>query len=106
MSTPTASPIAALVVECFAPASDGPQAISAADCVAAACAGLKITYLGALIVPDDELAFHVFGASDVATVLEASNRAGLRVERIVRSVLLVAVESERTVAYATSEIGP
>jgi hypothetical protein len=106
MSTPTGSPIAALVVECFAPASDGPDAIGAAHSVAAACDGLKITYLGALIVPDDELAFHVFAGNDGDSVLEASKRAGLRVERIVRSVLLVAVEPDRTVAHATSEIGP
>lgn len=99
MRRPTANPILALVVECFAPASDDADTRGVAERVAAASAGAGITYLGALISPDDELAFHAFETSDVDTVLGVSNRAGLRVERVVRSVLLVSVQPERSIAH-------
>lgn len=102
------------LVECFAPAlGDGPSseaALASAACAEMRTAQIEVAYLGALIVPGDELAFHVFAAADAAVVLEASRRAHLRVERVVRSVavweaLPIAVEPERSVAHTPGEIG-
>jgi hypothetical protein len=118
------NPRAVFLVECFAPASDQDDPNEAADRVGAACADLRadvdIAYLGALIVPDDELAFHVFAAANADVVLEASRHASLRVERVVqcvavcrpaaralaRQVLAIPVEPERPIAHAPGEIGP
>jgi hypothetical protein len=100
------------LVECFAPGSAVSGSVKTAGQVAAACVGLQTGYLGALVVPEDELAYHVFAAGDAEVVLEASRRAGLSVERIVRSVaifqepLAVAVQPDRPLAHAPGEIGP
>jgi hypothetical protein len=124
MSEPHVSPRAVFLVECFAPASAQDDPIEAADRVGAACADLRaeadIVYLGALIVSDDELAFHIFAAANADLVLEVSRHASLRVERVVqcvavcrpparafaRQVLPVQVEPERPIAHAPGEIGP
>lgn len=124
MDEPDVSPRAVFLAECFAPASDQDDPIEAADRVGAACADLRaefdIAYLGALIVSDDELAFHVFAAANADVVLEASRHASLRVERVVqcvavcrpaarsfaRQVLPVPVEPEGPIAHAPGEIGP
>lgn len=82
---------AVFVAECYAPASGVDAAAAGLVRVGAACAdlraaGAEVVYLGALIVPDDELAFHIFVAPDAGDVQQASRRAGLRVERVVQSV--------------------
>ena len=113
---------AAFLVECFAPLSeeDPAEARLGEACAELRAAGVEVTYLGALVVPDDELAFHIFAAHDAGSVIEAGRRACLRVERVVpavaigfdealpaaRQVLPVAVEAERSVAHAPGEIGP
>ncbi len=113
------------LVECYAPASVTEASTAAADRVAAACAELRpanagVVYLGALMLPDDEVAFHVFRAANASAALEASGRAGLRVERVVQGVAIclgsvasarrqalpVGDEVERPVAHAPGEIGP
>jgi hypothetical protein len=100
------------LVECFAPVSAASGLVKTAEQIAAACTGLQIGYLGALVVPEDELAYHVFAAEDAEVVREASRRADLSVERIVRSVaifqepLAVAVQPDRPLAHAPREIGP
>ncbi|MGH2455593.1 MAG: hypothetical protein ACRDHD_04985 [Candidatus Limnocylindria bacterium] len=112
----------AFLVECFAPASEDALTAAAVGeaCAELRAAGVEITYLGALFVPDDELAFHVFAAPDAGSVIEAGRRAGLRIERVVPALALgfnearaaarlslpVAVEAERPVAHAPGEIGP
>ena len=125
VSEAKASRQAVFMAECFAPASGADASAAELDRVGAACAELRaagadVAYLGALMVADDELAFHVFTAPDAAGVQEASRRAGLCVERIVRSVavcferaapirrkaLSVGVEVERSIADAPGEIGP
>lgn len=125
---------AVFLVECFAPASEE----DAAGRVGEACAdlraeGVDVRYLGALVVPSDELAFHVFAAPDAGSVVEAGRRARLRVERVVpalapacassawsgpwrspsndaravaRQALPVVVEAERSAAHEPGEIGP
>ena len=113
---------AAFLVECFAPISEEGAAEARVDeaCAELRAAGVEVTYLGALVVPDDELAFHVFAAQDAGSVLKAGRRARLRVERVVpavaigfdealpaaRQVLPVAVEAERSVAHVPGEIRP
>jgi hypothetical protein len=120
-----AGPQAVFVAECYAPASSADASAAGSVRVSAACAelraaGAEVVYLGALVVPDDELAFHVFVAPDVGDVQQASRRAGLRVERVVQSVavcvgqapptthvsLPVGDQVERPVAHAPGEIGP
>jgi hypothetical protein len=120
-----AGPQAVLVAECYSPASSVDASAAGSVRVSAACAelraaGAEIVYLGALVVPDDELAFHVFIAPDAGDVHQASHRAGLRVERLVNSVavcfgrapltsrtsLPVGDQVERPIAHASGEIGP
>ena len=112
--------MAAFLAECFAPASDEHSAAARVGeaCAELRAAGVEVTYLGALVVPRDELAFHVFAAQDVDSVVEAGRRAFLRVERVVPAVAIayeapvarqglpVAVEAERSAAHVSSEIGP
>ena len=110
---------AAFLVECFVPTSAEDGSTRVAHGIRAACVDLRaqgadIAYLGALVVPDDEIAFHLFMAADAELVLEASRRAALRVERVVRSVAIcsgdelvpVTVEPERPLAHTPGEIGP
>jgi hypothetical protein len=113
---------AAFLVECFAPAS---ESVAPAGRVEEACAelrtaGVDVTYLGAVLVPGDELAFHLFAGDDAADVLEVGRRARLWVERVVpavaiavgeapplaRPALPVGVEADGSAAHAASEIGP
>ncbi len=120
-----ATPKPVFMVECYAAASGADASAAVVDRVRAACADLRtaeadVAYLGALVVPDDELAFHVFTATNADDVLEVSRRAGLRVERVMESVAIgfgkasparrqalpVGDESERPVAHAPGEIGP
>ena len=124
MNRPSSTPTAVFLVECYAPASVQAGACDVADRVDAACADLRATdvevaYLGAVVMPDDELAFHLFTAADAGAVLEASRRAALRVERVVPSLAichaepiptarqpLPVVEPDRPVAHEPRQIGP
>jgi hypothetical protein len=120
-----ARPQAVFVAECYAPASDTETTAAGLVRVAAVCADLRAAgadavYLGGVVVPDDELAFHVFVAPDADSARQASRRAGLRVERVMQSVavcfgqappssqvsLPVGEQVERSVAHAPGEIGP
>lgn len=93
------------LIECFAPAAGdgtGDGAGAGGDLLRDACADLRalgsdIDYLGALVVPHDELAFHVFVATDIAVVQEAGQRAGVSVERVVESVAIGPPPSGRIV---------
>jgi hypothetical protein len=115
---------AGFLAECYAPASEASDRAAATDRVAVACAelragGASIEYLGVLIVPDDELAYHVFSGADADVVSQAGSRAGLRVERVVpslavglvaprdspRHALPVAIKVDRPVGHPAGEIG-
>jgi hypothetical protein len=79
------------LVECYAPAGDGTSVEAVDGRIRAASgelhdAGRPVTYLGAMLVPQDEIAFHVFKARDAGPVREASIAAALVFERIVESV--------------------
>jgi len=81
------------LVECFAGAADDEAVAGARDRLRSACADLRssdtvIDYLGALLLPQDELVLHVFAASDADVVREVSRRGALRVERVVESVAI------------------
>jgi hypothetical protein len=58
--------------------------------VATAChdlqaTGEQIEYLGALVVPEDELVLHLLRATSLTSVRRAAIEAGLAIERIVES---------------------
>lgn len=79
------------LVECYAPGIDEPAVAAAAACAREVVArlvedGERLAYLGAVLVAEDEVVFHAFGANDPALVEQASREAGLRHERIVESV--------------------
>ena len=118
------TPRAGFLAECYAPASEAEDSATLADRVAAACAELRaggaaIEYLGVLVVPSDELAYHVFSGADAGVISQAGSRAGLRVERVVpslavglvapraspRHALPVAIEGDRPVGHPSGEIG-
>ena len=81
------------LVECYVPGLP-PEAMAevslrarrASDALRAE--GRRVAYLGAVVVPNDELVFHLFSAADVELVREAAQRAELAVERIVESIVV------------------
>jgi hypothetical protein len=79
------------IVECYGAGLDR-QAVAAAGGRALAAAadlrgeGWDVEYLDAILVPADEVVFHIFAAGDSAFVAAASIRAALPIERIVESV--------------------
>lgn len=54
-----------------------------------------IRYLGSLVLPEDEICFHLFEASSVASLLEASELAELEHERVVETIWIPAALSSR-----------
>jgi hypothetical protein len=79
------------VAECYSPAIDH-RAVRASGQRAAAAGeemrkqGRLVDYLGALLVPGDEVVFHLFAARSLSAVREASLRAGIEFERVVESI--------------------
>lgn len=89
------------LVECYLPSFDRSKATGAADRARAACAQIRedgwgAEYLGALHVPDDELVYHVFRATQPEAVRRAGTLARLGIERIVESIP-VAASQERVI---------
>lgn len=86
------------LVECFVPGSD-PAAVEAAGLRMTEAAaelraeGRDVEYLRAILVPGDELVFHVLAASDSEAVEEASRRAHVEFERVVESVAVDAPDA-------------
>ena len=79
------------LVECYTPGIRrkavevaGARALEAAAALQAE--GLSVEYVGALLVPVDEVVFHVFSSATVEAVREASKRAEVGFERVVESV--------------------
>ncbi len=86
-----AAAVRTFLVECYLPGVEEPDVAAAAQRARDAVTGLvregaQIEYLGAALIPQDEVVFHAFGASDAAVVARASREAELRFERIVESV--------------------
>jgi hypothetical protein len=89
----SASKTRTYLVECFAPRAvpeDVRAASKRADAASAEMLwnGSYVLYRGALLVASDEVVFHLFEASDIAAVRTAVDRAGLKAERIVESVVI------------------
>jgi hypothetical protein len=87
----TASPTRTYLVECYEPGVAPAQVESAGDRALTASAALRdegrdVEYFGAILVPGDEVVFHVFAAECAATVCAASARASMAYERVVESV--------------------
>jgi hypothetical protein len=79
------------LVECYAPGIERAEVESAADRALAASAelreeGREVEYVGAILVPEDEVVFHIFASESAGTVREASARASVEHERVVESV--------------------
>jgi hypothetical protein len=79
------------LVECYKPGLDRAEVEVAADRALGASAelceeGHKVEYVGAILVPGDEVVFHVFVSECECTVREASVRASVAYERVVESI--------------------
>jgi hypothetical protein len=79
------------VVECYSPAIDRPAVRSSGRRAAAETSEMRnqsrlVDYLGALLVPGDEVVFHPFAARSGTAVREATLRAGIEFERVVESI--------------------
>jgi hypothetical protein len=77
--------------ECYVPglrSTDVEKSVGLARAAAAELRdeGREVAYVRAIHVPDDEVVFHVFEASDGAVAREAARRSGLPFERVVESV--------------------
>lgn len=79
------------MTECYSPGIDQEAVASCGQRVKVAATelqgeGHEIEYLGALLVPGDEVVFHLFASSTPAAVREASLRAGIEFERVLESL--------------------
>ncbi|HEY7936215.1 MAG TPA: hypothetical protein VID26_03710 [Candidatus Limnocylindrales bacterium] len=81
------------MVECYAPgiqaidvAADGDRAQAAAEAMRRD--GRRIEYVRGLLIPLDEVVFHLFRAQDAGLVREAVSRAAVTCERIVESIVV------------------
>jgi hypothetical protein len=82
------------LVECFLPGVDRTAVELAADrsrrAASELCAaGTAVRYVGALLVPRDEVVLHLFRAESSAAVRDASHRAALTFERVVDAITVV-----------------
>jgi hypothetical protein len=81
------------LVECYSPGIVREEVESAAVRALDASAkmrgeGRSVEYVGALLVPADEVVFHVFASASAGDVREASSRAAVRFDRVVESIVL------------------
>ena len=79
------------MVECYSPAIELRDVERSGHRATAAAAELRkngrpVDYMGALLVPGDEVVFHLFAAKSLRTVREASMRAGVEFERVLESI--------------------
>jgi hypothetical protein len=79
------------LAECYLPGIDREAVASCGQRARAAASelngeGRQVEYQGALLVPGDEVVFHLFAASSSADVREASRRAGVEFERVLESL--------------------
>jgi hypothetical protein len=88
------------LVECYSPGIGREDVESAAERALDASAALRsegcsVEYVGALLVPADEVVFHVFASTSVGAVREASSRAAVPFERVVESVAVGSLQLRR-----------
>jgi hypothetical protein len=80
-------------VECYSPAIDRPAVEGSAALANRATAELRkrgdaVEYMGALLVPGDEVVFYLFRSPSPDVVREASDRAGIEFERVLESIAI------------------
>ena len=97
------------LLECYKPGLERAEVESATDRALAASAdlreeGRKVEYVGAILVPEDEVVFHVFAAESAATVREVSVRASVEYERVVESIAVGQLELRRNQAEPQPEL--
>ena len=96
------------LVECFVPGSDRQAVEAAGGRLQEAIAGLReegcdVDYVRAILVPGDEVVFHVVAAADAGVVRDASRRAEVEFERVVESVALDAQHVPTLISRRTEE---
>jgi hypothetical protein len=89
------------LVEWYAPDVARAEVEAAAARISASVAdpeseGQAIAYIGALLVPHDEMVFHLFTASSEAAVRDASLRAAVVFDRVVEAVPYLFANEGRT----------
>jgi hypothetical protein len=87
------------LVECFVPGLERAGIIADAERVRAASAaarqaGQSIEYVAALLMPTDEVVFHMFHSSSAAVVRDACTDAHVPFERVLESEFLAPVREE------------
>jgi hypothetical protein len=97
------------LLECYESGLERAEVESATDRALAASAelreeGRKVEYVGAILVPEDEVVFHVFAAESAAAVREASVRASVEYERVVESIAVGQLELRRNQAEPQPEL--
>ena len=97
------------LLECYKPGLERAEVESVIDRARAAAANLceegrKVEYVGAILVPEDEVVFHVFAAESADAVREASVRASVEYERLVESIAVGQLELRRNQAEPQPEL--
>jgi hypothetical protein len=87
------------LVECFVPGIERTDVVAAAERVSAAsavarAAGGAIEYVAALLMPADEVVFHLFRSASADAVREACARAELPYERVLATEYFAAAKGE------------
>jgi hypothetical protein len=88
------------LVECYSPGIAREEVESAAARALDASEAMRgegrcVEYVGALLVPADEVVFHVFASTSPGAVREASSRAAVRFDRVVESVAVGSLHLRR-----------
>jgi hypothetical protein len=97
------------LLECYKPGLERAEVESATDRAFAATAklrdeGRRVEYLGAILVPEDEVVFHVFASESEAVVREAGARSSVQYERVVESIAVGQLELIRKQAASNPEV--
>ena len=92
----TRDPIETFLVERYWPDVDLAQLQAAMPRIEAAvgamvAAGQRVTHLGSILMPADQVVFSLFAAEDESAVRELNERAALPADRIAKAIALMAV---------------
>jgi hypothetical protein len=90
----TQDPIETFLVERYWPDVDLAQLQAAMPRIEAAvgamvAAGQRVTHLGSILMPADQVVFSLFAADDESAVRELNQRAALPADRIARAIALM-----------------
>jgi hypothetical protein len=81
------TPLRTFLVESYAPASSdfGPLAAQAQQAAASSPASDLVRYVRSILVPEDEICFHLFEAASASSVEAAIGTVPIRAQRIVEA---------------------